>query len=95
MLTAMRGASSVNFVAVTPKAAVSPEPSAEPAKDPPFRMDISVANSVASTPCHIHLVKQLSNTSSYVYTPRQVCDAYHRLGNPILYWGSNFCTMLL
>ncbi len=38
-------------VAVTPNAAVSPEPSAEPTKAPPFRMDMSVANSVASTPC--------------------------------------------
>lgn len=40
----------MKFVAVTPKAAVRPDPSAEPAKDPPFRMDISVANRVASTP---------------------------------------------
>lgn len=46
----MRGASRVKLVAVTPKAAVSPDPSAEPAKEPPFKMDISVANSVASTP---------------------------------------------
>ncbi len=52
MLTATRGASSVKFVAVTPKAAVSPDPKAEPAKDPPFRIDINVANKVASTPCH-------------------------------------------
>lgn len=38
-------------MAVTPNTAVSPDPRAEPAKEPPLRMDISVANNVASTPC--------------------------------------------
>ena len=51
MLTAMRGANNVKLVAVTPKAAVSPDPRAEPAKEPPLRIDIKVANNVASTPC--------------------------------------------
>ncbi len=49
--TRIRGTRCVKSVAVTPNAAVSPEPSAEPTKAPPFRIDISVANSVASTPC--------------------------------------------
>ena len=40
----------MKLLAVTPNAAVSPDPRAEPAKDPPLRMDIRVANSVASTP---------------------------------------------
>lgn len=48
----MRGTRRVKSVAVTPNAAVRPEPSAEPTNAPPFRIDISVANSVASTPCH-------------------------------------------
>ena len=51
-LTATRGASRVKLLAVTPNTAVSPDPRAEPAKDPPLRMDIRVANSVASTPCN-------------------------------------------
>ena len=47
----MRGANNVKSVAVTPKAAVSPDPRAEPVNEPPLRIDIKVANNVASTPC--------------------------------------------
>ena len=59
----MRGPSRVKLVAVTPKAAVRPDPSAEPAKEPPFRMDISVANSVASTPCTAKQVELPGDTT--------------------------------
>ena len=46
-----RGASESKFVAVTPNSPVRIEPSVLPAKEPAFRMLMSVAKSVASTPC--------------------------------------------
>ena len=50
--SATRGARLPNSSEVTPNARVRAPPKKEPAKLPPLRMDISVANSVASTPCH-------------------------------------------
>ena len=46
-----RGANESKFVAVTPNSPVKIEPSVLPAKEPAFRMLMSVAKSVASTPC--------------------------------------------
>ena len=51
MRTTTSGARRRKSVAVTPKAAVRAEPSALPQKAPPLSTLISVANSVASTPC--------------------------------------------